>query len=81
MREQSLGQVTVGEVLNGGYEALKAVVATRLAMLVSPDDVIRARHFADSIAEEIDDARHDFIIEMRRVLEAQPEVEGEVVDG
>jgi phosphosulfolactate phosphohydrolase-like enzyme len=74
---QPLSNVTLNELLNANYEALKAVTSSYLAKLASPEDALAANRIFHAIAEEIDDARTDFIMVMR---ESAPEVEGEIVE-
>jgi hypothetical protein len=76
---RDLEPLSAAEIVNGSYEALKAVMATMVAQLISQDPMA-ARQVATQVANQVDDARVQFILELRKAEDESNDVEAEVVE-
>lgn len=72
--ELNLGEVTGEELLLGGYEALKTVLAASVAQLTATDQANAKAIFA-ALANDIDVERARFIIAMREQAQALPRLD------
>lgn len=80
VNELDLGFVTAEELVISSYESLKVVLSSAIAQMAS-QDVLQARAIMSQLANDIDNERAKFILNMRAIrAEEEAVVQGEVVE-